>query len=814
MAYQNLIRESGLYPEAVIRVMGEQGRHWEDESWKDRELSLRHDMVCILLCNTERMKTITEGHITKLIMGESSSKSTTSSATIDVDFDPISVKRKADEMLLGGPSKIRKIEESAWKSIGDDETLSTDEEGTDDIDKGFVCQTDIIGFDENEEGGFMIFDPDEEYERDFSDDEKQVMTENIEETLSREKYRYSLLEGSTNEAQIHSIYTSVWKINTTNKKFDIVDKIGKKFIEVKVSLRPIIDHWAELRHEISIPEKNIALIVANPETLTIEYLNLDGEKMPGHDLAIDFLTSRREYIIEKGMKEDSDELFYNTVMKNEWLNNRTKAWINRMLNIVDINELKTPENRFEFVNDNTMKEIKPKDLYALLTDTRSRQAKQATWKGKILPTPMNEWVSTEYDTDKEMVSEFFLSMEETKIHLILNWEEDLGTELFNSIKEFQGIVLTGENEHAPFEYIKILKKRKGQYRANIEMKSSLLKMLGIGQKKRSYILSSDGMVQPEYEEHKEKSYPYWMKRVLNDLSKDSDMVVNPTLNVIEIPSVHPMGRMSQQVTNHIFQLFKRTEAAKTCYKEMGAMSRLGGAYLIGIGKKSAHSSVACLPLYCIGERDGIEVREVCGVIIRGPHHVRESTDRINIITIEKIKEIYIPMCLSMINKGVIITNTDPERGRHFWIVRQNAIRKTDPTYGAFIHNLLFVPCNYIGDLIMNHPNIAGHTATQGLLNKAFRDTVTRCNQFYKNRFSELTIMGLIGGSQEEGYFSFLRKVFMMLLEWSRKESVYNCDLEGLVNSGNECLIDSSYVLYLHEELRAFLLEAMNSDFSV
>lgn len=51
--FENLIYRSGLYPLDFIQTFGEESPHWYVESWRKRELSLRHDMVCTLLANLE-----------------------------------------------------------------------------------------------------------------------------------------------------------------------------------------------------------------------------------------------------------------------------------------------------------------------------------------------------------------------------------------------------------------------------------------------------------------------------------------------------------------------------------------------------------------------------------------------------------------------------------------------------------------------------------------------------------------------------------------------------------------------------------------
>lgn len=55
--FESLILNKGLYPEKFIAKMGETSPHWSKSSWKQRETFLRHQMVCVLLCNTEELLT-------------------------------------------------------------------------------------------------------------------------------------------------------------------------------------------------------------------------------------------------------------------------------------------------------------------------------------------------------------------------------------------------------------------------------------------------------------------------------------------------------------------------------------------------------------------------------------------------------------------------------------------------------------------------------------------------------------------------------------------------------------------------------------
>lgn len=51
--YYDLIHNRDLYSPEFIDSFGVTAKHWYNEDDRSRELSLRHDMCCVLLCNTE-----------------------------------------------------------------------------------------------------------------------------------------------------------------------------------------------------------------------------------------------------------------------------------------------------------------------------------------------------------------------------------------------------------------------------------------------------------------------------------------------------------------------------------------------------------------------------------------------------------------------------------------------------------------------------------------------------------------------------------------------------------------------------------------
>lgn len=134
------------------------------------------------------------------------------------------------------------------------------------------------------------------------------------------------------------------------------------------------------------------------------------------------------------------------------------------------------------------------------------------------------------------------------------------------------------------------------------------------------------------------------------------------------------------------------------------------------------------------------------------------------------------------------------------MIRNNSIARNDANYLTFANNSLFVTSNLIGELILNHPD----------LNQSMRmeDEVKRfCNMYGEwiaQRITEGVMMAATGGSQEEGFFAQLRKIYMILLCVKRGEVAGCWDYKNLCVKTNECLIDRPLCMHYAHTLMTIL----------
>lgn len=169
-----MIYNSGLYAPQFIKTFGVDSPHWFSSNWHSRELSLRHDMVCVLLCNLEEFSI------------EETVRSSTESSKGEQSSGPSTVKSPSDEFAR--PTGVLEMEP----------------------DEGEMEATN--------------------YEVEMREKVEQMV---VEEEITK---RFILLEGLTNVAQRQNMIADSWGCNRPNSQWDIIDRELHKFIEVKVAL--------------------------------------------------------------------------------------------------------------------------------------------------------------------------------------------------------------------------------------------------------------------------------------------------------------------------------------------------------------------------------------------------------------------------------------------------------------------------------------------------------------------------------------------------------------------------------------------------
>lgn len=134
---ERLCTDGELYSARFVRKFGEESCHWERSNWFQREASLRHDMVCLLLCNTEphqmdddiqvaedleppgkkrKVEEIQKAYSEKA--STSGSSNTMSSDVTDEDFQDMGEDNRYRYILLEGRSNVIVVQNKLCQNFG------------------------------------------------------------------------------------------------------------------------------------------------------------------------------------------------------------------------------------------------------------------------------------------------------------------------------------------------------------------------------------------------------------------------------------------------------------------------------------------------------------------------------------------------------------------------------------------------------------------------------------------------------------------------------------------------------------------------
>ncbi|ASR92125.1 polymerase PA [Araguari virus] len=758
--YLHLILNTELYPASFRELAGEQSEHWARDNYKQREESLRHDQVCALLMNTvPAVKTHTEVEEST----KSSSKSTVQEEE-EKRFDPMEVE-----------SLVDKGRQMYAESVA--ETASHLEEQESDSESG----------EEEDEFGFMAIDP----------PEVEVVEEDIEELLVPDlidsNYRYTLLEGVTGYKHAQVAYTEVWGIKTYGK-WDLIDRQKRKLIEVKVTTRGPHEVWEEIQNKCNQtdPKHYGAWIVFDDSNGGFSvYTFGEVDPPPGWKQAEDFLIRRYNFMQSMGMT---------TVAGTT--EDRYPVWDISLMNKVDdwVKPLWQPDSHIPPSDEAPrLHAFNLKKFRNLLEDPRLRECEEsAKWVGKVLPDSWAKNMPTSKDKDIDLVETVLNEIDFSLPVIPVNWNLQKAERLKEAVHGFCDSFKRGFADRN--SYIPVKKGKKGWFvkgRKFDDQIKELLSEVGIGWKPyRNTGIAMEGMKQEDVREIKKRRWDDWMTELIKSESQPIDGKAFADGIFEEAPTYHTLDSSAQKVCKQVYELFRGHKVGATCSKIMNFYSRMGGTYLRAVtGKAKHHSSMAILPLYYKvreGENEGD--RMVSGFVIRGPHHLRDSTDTMNLIVAERTSLTEVE-AKRRLQKGFLMGD---------WFIRKNAIRKADSTYLTFLHNALFVPTNFLGELVTNHPRISEATVDPNFWDVILAGCFNNCNKYHLDRVVETVLMGVLGRSQEEGYHDMLRKVYMLLMALGRGDIAQVMDVDAMAEEMNECLIDSAYVMWTHCELLNFL----------
>ncbi|QQO86213.1 polymerase acidic protein [Lake Chad virus] len=764
-AYRLLISNNQLYEPDFVTQAGEQSEHWSRDNWKKREESLRHDKVCMLLMNTEPRE---EGHIQIEERAQESSSKSTATEEEEKKFSMDQVEELVDVGRVVYRENIE-LEQEAEEAQMEEQA-----EG---------------GSDSGDEEDFF-FGAEEEIEEDPDPEVLELM----EPDLIDSNYRYTLLEGVTSGKYAQMEFTNLWGI-VTNNQWDLVDRNRRKLIEVKVTTRPPLDVWEEVQQHAhgTDPEHYGAFIIHDDlqgNFTPYKFGNIDD--LPGWPGALDFLIRRHAFLTSYGGIPAAGGIEDRLPVWDTIFMDKTRGWVAPLWKRGQIHPRRDDAPRME-----------PFDIdkfITLLEDPRERDLpKSAKWKGKLLPASWSRTIATVLDKDVDMVKVVINDFGVVGLWEAINSNEFKLERTVDALSRLLKIFKEGFENKDP--YISVRKRKQGWLIRGKPRTSELVEALmelGIGCKPYKMTgAPEDGMKQWDYGDIEKMKWEDWMTELMET---EAQPIAERTFQggiFREAKSSHVLDDPAKKLCSRLYELFRTHKIGATCAKYMGFYSRMGGSYLRAVtGKNRQHSSLAILPLYYkTYDSKGQGKRNLTGFVIRGPHHVRESTDTINLLIVEKT-------CLTRaqmrerLSGGALVNGT--------WWVRKNAIRKTDPTYLSFLHNALFVPTNFLGELVTTNPNISFARDNPEYWDVILSGSFGSCPGFHLRRIIETVLMGILGKSQEEGYHDMYRKVYMLLMAEGRGDIAQVMDIRAMAEEMNECLLDSAFVMWCHCELLDFM----------
>lgn len=202
-----------------------------------------------------------------------------------------------------------------------------------------------------------------------------------------------------------------------------------------------------------------------------------------------------------------------------------------------------------------------------------------------------------------------------------------------------------------------------------------------------------------------------------------------------------------------------------------------------------------MPIYATAHKTST-YRAISGVIIKGPQHARDPTDKINLVVIDKVSNKSMDEELWKFLPNLCYITPALIRGeKNSFVLRKTAMNKMDSSYYAFNLNALFETCNSLGEMVFNKALILN------LLDKISNTILSENGDWYKARIVESLLMLRIGNTRDESLFSMLRKLFMALMAFDRKAPIYNYNQRGFAHKINECVVDNPLGTYF---LNSFL----------
>nr|UMO75718.1 MAG: polymerase PA [Xinjiang sediment orthomyxo-like virus 5] len=707
MTSKNLLElflDSNLtYPTEFVDWFGKRSPFWSRSTWGQREASLRHDMVCLLLCNLEPIKMNFEMPDYKTF------------------FEP-------------KPKRLR-VEGT---EVSSDTTSSEADSLTRDQD--------------------VVIDPTDVFQT------KDIF------------YRYVLLEGKPDIGGLQKSISRMYNLPEMLRQYDIFDKEKKQFIEVKVThdFRRSYEEYMSYMD----PQEHTAFIHISPSSFAVTLVGRT-EDLPGIGKAKQFLIGRlnimhTQYnIMDTGLYDEEDicEETFGCKEFNEMVNLFTNSFWDkkdfREDQDLDTDSLKHPEL------------VTSEDLFNCIEDTSIRNAEPMKFHGKLLPSVFTTHTETQLEKDSDILLELLVGFE-------FSDPVDRITDAVRIIiKDFL-------REKKVFQFVDKKSLRMNSY-------EDVRFALGIGAKKTTRFDDHPSLRQPEFPDKEKAKYVNWMSNLISDLSvvSDSDDVCFDYLAEAEMEHNHPISKITDNFCKDYFALFGRSKIAEYCSTVKNFYSRLGGAHLTRSSKGDA-SQISIFPIYSTCKRDDLVIRKVTGFVIKGLAHMKQPTDRVQLLICEMLGSGQRSIAYQRyIKKPIFVVDSIGRR----WCIRQNAVMKHDMSYLKFITNSVYLCANMIGEICLNNPSVNVDTRMENLTNSFINGN----EEWILQRITESVLMGVLGSSEEEGALAIIRKFFMINLAIRRNIISMVPDIKGLGEKLNECLISNPLSLYFAHQLKLSLV---------
>jgi len=585
----------------------------------------------------------------------------------------------------------------------------------------------------------------------------------LDET-SEESYRYLNLLTATEPSDI-CLHMDI----PFSETIDIIDKERNKPIHVDLSGRRSAAYKKCIEKKQSIVE--IDLIADQ-----ITYFEMEP-MMPGEEKARSFLATRRSYMLEWGMRidiVDTEGDLLELCPDNSLLATSTKKWIEtfwKLRTMAEPSNISSATCPLEPLNISTM-------LQMLTDPTASERGEFCKWKGKTLPSCWVKYITTEEEEDLKMCSIF---MQEVGYCTGQSDEHLLAKEVYD--------ILQSGSPQSSFKLTK----------AESYSTQKIPSFCGVGFKTSSREDSNTTTREPEYQKEQNRRLHPWISMLIRDLScqvPPTDQAAFDPLHDNNDIYGHPMDTISVDAVNKIVNLYKNTHSSITAAVQVNMYSRLGGAYRCREGRKDEH--IAIFPLYYRTEEGK---RKIQGICLLAPQHNRSPNDKILFTTVELLKNSRRNSAIfSVALNSSIVTTTKNE----LLYVRRNSTNRDDCEYRTFIHSALFLVANTIGEMSIESTVLS---SDENLIQR-IEELLVNHAYWFAERLAENIVMGMIGGSQEEGMLAMLRKLFMLMYASCKRRHIIMHDSKEFVDKINECAISSPLALHFLQSFRHTMREML------